>query len=119
MPITGMDTAPATSYTMRRATGNTAGPDRPPVRLASRGLLRPRVNPHAEQGINQAQTVRAGLLAGSGNGHNIRNVRAELDIDRLGCDRLDRRRHGRGALRRCPEAEPAAVDVRTAHVHFR
>ena len=37
MPITGMSTARATWYTIRRATGNTAGPDRPPVVLAMTG----------------------------------------------------------------------------------
>src|SRR6185312_11000520 len=37
MPITGIFTARASSHTMRRAIGLSAGPERPPVLLARRG----------------------------------------------------------------------------------
>src|SRR4051812_27835356 len=39
MAMTGIETAPATSQTMRSAMGRNAGPLKPPVRLASRSLF--------------------------------------------------------------------------------
>ena len=57
MPMMGSFTASYTCHTIRTATGNTAGPDRPPVRLAMSGPFRFQVDPHPQQGVDEADAV--------------------------------------------------------------
>ena len=74
--------------------GTSAGPD-----IAARGVGQQRraalqIDPHAQQGVDEAHAVGARILAGLGNGGNVgRRWGTSFIYDRLFRHRLDRLRH--------------------------
>lgn len=81
-------------------------------------LFRAQVDAHPQQGVDEADPVRASLLDGLCDGRDVGHVRRQLDEQGLVHRRTDGPGHLVGALRRGAEAHPAAVYVRTADVQL-
>ena len=82
------------------------------------GPAAPDVDAHAQQGVDQGDAVRAGVLAGPGDGHDVRDVGAEFEEDGLAGDGLDGFRHRGGRGRVGAEGHAAVVHVGAGHVDF-
>ena len=96
----GMRTASYTCQTMRTASGKSAGPDMPARDCCARMRLSRRLRSRriAHHGVDEADAVRACVLAGLGNVCNARDVGRELDDDGLFDGVFDRARDRRGGF---------------------
>jgi len=89
-PTSGMRTARASSWTMRRATGLMAGPERPPVPLARRAR-RVATSTAVARSVLMAVSASAALgLGGPSDARDVAHVGRELDPER----RAHARAHG-------------------------
>ena len=78
IPITGTSTSRQTCQTMRRATGLIAGPESPPVTLASTGRRFFTIDGHADQGVDQREGIGTFRLRPAGDGGDVGDVRRKL-----------------------------------------
>ena len=88
-------------------------------RIGEDGFAAGNVYPHPQEGIDQGETVRPGILAGAGYLHDICHVGTQFDEDGFAVTGfLDGRCHLR---RRCsggPEGQTAAVHVGAGDIDF-
>ena len=86
--------------------------------VGKKRLSRFEIEPHAHHGVDEADAVRACVLAGLGNVRNACDVGRELDDDGFFDRVLHRARDRCGSLRVSAEAHAAAVDVGAGDVHL-
>ena len=107
------------SSTMRRqAKGATRLAGHAARAVGKKRLSRFEIEPHAHHGVDEADAVRACVLAGLGNVRNACDVGRELDDDGFFDRVLHRARDRCGSLRVSAEAHAAAVDVGAGDVHL-
>ena len=76
------------------------------------------IDSHPHECVDKAESVRTGILAGFCNGHNIRNIRTELNKYRLLHNRFDGSCNLGSSVACCSEAHSAVVNIRAADIDF-
>ncbi len=117
MPITGTETAAATSRTWPRANARIAAPERPPLPAPSQGRRVAGSIADGLQRVDQGDRVGAALLGRQRHRCRLGDVWSELDDQRLRCPRaqiLDERQR---LLRLLPDDQPG-LDVRAGDVQL-
>ena len=76
------------------------------------------VDAHAEQGVDQAEAVGPGLLAGAGYRHDVGDVGGEFHVEGFGGHGFHRLHHRGDAFRVGAEAHAAAMHIGAAHVEL-